>query len=1186
MSEPRGPRTQMSLFGDAAEPLDALSGAGEEVQPEADEEAPGPVLAGSEPEPIDTAAAPPPPDPDVDARVFAVNPHNNVVLEASAGTGKTSVLVVRYVNLLKAGIEPGNILAITFTRKAAAEMRERIIRELRDSAARSEFDKARWIDLRDRLGEIAISTIDAFCLSLLREFPLEADLDPGFEMADETEVPRLVEMSLDRSLRIFSGLAKQDPDIALVLAQLGVSRTREGLASLLDRRLVAWGALDRFLATGPADLTAAVVCRRAAIALQDALRAVPGGLVRFLAEGPVDHPRYQLLVRDLQQLLPDLERAGDAEIRSLLDRVASHFLTADGQPRKGGSIAPYNASHAPSPEAWKRHRAAVVQIAPHIERVVFAFARDLNAVLARGIKRMFGIALAQYRKALEERSVLDFSDVLQRALDLLRQMDEFSQSRFRLESRYHHVLVDEFQDTSRAQWELVSLLIQSWGEGLGLATNPSIFIVGDRKQSIYRFRDAEVAVMHEAGRYIEALRHSGTPRRSISRSFRALPELLEFVNDLFTEMSQPGTRPDHFTYGDTDRFPANAPAANAPVQGGRGPLLGMAIGEDAAICAASVAIEIERILRDETIRDRKTGVPRQAQPGDIAILFRSRTSHREFERELEIRRIPTYVYKGLGFFDADEIKDLTALLRYLADPASDLRAAALLRSRLVRLSDRGLSRLAPRLASALTDPQPPAAIATLDDEDRQVLEHVRRHVGEWLALVDRIPPADLIEQLLPATAYAYEIRGGRRQQAWENLKKMRGLVRRIQNRGYATLARIAEHIDSLTAGDESNAVLEALDAVNLMTVHASKGLEFPIVFVVNLARGASGPPRPIRVIVDGDGGQPSVSVGPFVSETDELEREREKQETRRLMYVALTRARDRLYLSSALKDGMLQPGRGSLAEVLPDSLKALFSRAATAFDECPTLAWSGPSERSFEFRICRPPVAPVAPEDAPEAAIAPVAVASPDDRLGPLPDPGAVLRVPVTAWLAESAPVERVQGGAPRDVAVGTLVHRLFQFADAASCGRSQEPRPRLSPEEEPAFARSLLRGEERAVIEDVDEVVGQALEAWRSMRELPDLAAILASGRRVYEVPFSLRTMRAEGPCILRGTIDCLVRREDGTVVVVEFKTGRPRPEHQRQIDIYVDAARALFPAAPVEGKLVYWEQGPDVSGSEVPGF
>ena len=138
------------------------------------------------------------PDPDTAARQFAVDPLNNVVLEASAGTGKTSVLVARYVNLLKAGVDPSNILAITFTRKASAEMRERILHELRAAAARSEIDRARWVDLRDRLGDIAISTIDAFCLSLLREFPLEADLDPGFSMADETEVPRLIATSLDR----------------------------------------------------------------------------------------------------------------------------------------------------------------------------------------------------------------------------------------------------------------------------------------------------------------------------------------------------------------------------------------------------------------------------------------------------------------------------------------------------------------------------------------------------------------------------------------------------------------------------------------------------------------------------------------------------------------------------------------------------------------------------------------------------------------------------------------------------------------------------------------------------------------------------------------------------------------------------------------------------------------------------
>ena len=1095
-------------------------------------------------------------DPDRAARDFATDPRHNVVLEASAGTGKTSVLVWRFINLLKAGVDPGNILAITFTRKAAAEMRERIIRELKDAAARSEFDKARWNEIRGRLDEIGISTIDAFCLSLLREFPLEADLDPGFDMADETEVPRLVEEALDRSLRIFAALAKGEPDVALVLAQLGVSRTREGLASLLERRLVAWNALDRFLIRGPSDLTAEVVCRRAGTALQDALRAVPGGLARFLADGPIHHPRYQFLARDLNNLA-GLERAGDAQIRAVLDRIGALFLTNDGKARKSGAIPPYKGERDyASAEAAKRHRAAVFQVAPHIENVVAGFKRDINVVLARGIRRMFAIALAQYRKALDDRSILDFSDVLQRALDLLRRMDEFSQSRFRLESRYHHVLVDEFQDTSRAQWELVSLLIQSWGEGLGLATQPSIFIVGDRKQSIYRFRDAEVAVLQEAARSIEALRPSGSPKRSISRSFRAQPELLEFVNELFGEMSQGGARPDEFTYTASDRFPVEMADDRL-----RGPVLGVAVAEDAEGCATAVAEEISRILREETVRDRATGVAREARAGDIAVLFRSRTSHREFEHELELRGIPTYVYKGLGFFDADEIKDVSALLRYLADPRSDLRAAAFLRSRFVRLSDGALARLGPRLAAALTDSAPPPTLDILDAEDRRVLLHVRASVGGWLERVDRVPPADLIEGILPATSYAYELRGPRRAQAWENLKKMRGLIRRIQNRGYATLARIADHMDSLTAGEESNAVIEALDAVNLMTVHASKGLEFPIVFLVNLARGATGPPRPVRIVVDGEGGEPSVSIGPFVSETDEAEREREKHETRRLLYVAMTRARDRLYLSSSLKDGALAPGRGSLAEVLPDSLKRLFEHAATTFPEMTVTGWTGRSGRSFDVRLCRPTV--VVSDAAAIGIPGPGAVAERADAFGPVDlDTPAPSRVGVMDWLAGEGDQEGAAEGDSGDVTAGMLVHRLVESRGLAVT---------TDDEAELKHATRLLRPDERASLQDIDGTVRTAVDAWRGLQNQPEISRLLATGRRYHEVPFSLRTELNGAPVVLRGSIDCLVRLENGAIVVLEFKTGKRRPVHQRQLDVYVEAARRSFPEAVVEGRLVY---------------
>ena len=163
-------------------------------------------------------------------------------------------------------------------------------------------------------------------------------------------------------------------------------------------------------------------------------------------------------------------------------------------------------------------------------------------------------------------------------------------------------------------------------------------------------------------------------------------------------------------------------------------------------------------------------------------------------------------------------------------------------------------------------------------------------------------------------------------QARENLKKLRALIRKVENRGYATLVRIADFLDDLAVGDESNAVVDALDSVSLMTVHAAKGLEFPIVFVVNMHRGAGGPRAPIRVLADGYG-TPSVSIGDFESEADEDMTARDREETKRLLYVALTRARDRLYLAAAVKDGTFKPGRGSLGEVLPRTVGARFEAA-------------------------------------------------------------------------------------------------------------------------------------------------------------------------------------------------------------------------------------------------------------------
>jgi ATP-dependent helicase/nuclease subunit A len=892
-------------------------------------------------EPVSLEVIETPELPDADARRYAVDPGKNVVLEASAGTGKTRVLVDRYVNLLQAGVDPDNILAMTFTRKAAAEMRQRIVERLRDASRVTPADRARWLDLRGRLADIAISTIDAFCLSLLREFPLEADVDPRFELADDTEVPRLIEEALNRALRICRALAATDDDVALVFAQLGERRLRVGLASLLDRRLLAPQLLARYLADGPKTLTAAVACRISASRLQNLFAGLKEGVRPFLRSGPVGRPQFAMLADDILRLcegsvLEGLDsRPGQAAYRAFVDRLRGYFLTQDGKPRgERFSGTSFNAGDCASQADWKRHRDRAASIAPAVAEAIHAFRRDVNVVLSRGVWRILAIVMAEHRRALDARALLDFPGVLERAINLLKQMDEFARSRYRLESRYHHVLVDEFQDTSRAQWELVAQLVRSWSEGAGVSASaipPSIFLVGDRKQSIYGFRDAETALFDEAAGFVGELRGENDARRAISVSFRSSPALLAFVNDVFDAIrtgADEDEAPDYrFRYGDQDRFPVDR-SARVGSDGADDCAVGLVTGGTVQEAAEAVADEIVRLLETATVRDKATGLFRSAGPADIAILFRSRESHREFEAALERRGVQTYVYKGLGFFEANEIQDAVAVLRFLADPMSDLRAASFLRSRIVRLSDRALMQLAPSLANALLAEQPVEAFARLSVEDSAVLAKTRTAVARWLGWIDLMSPAELLDGVLRETAYDIEIRGPRRAQARENLKKLRAMIRRIQNRGYATLSRIADHLERLAVGDESNAAIDAIDAVNLMTVHAAKGLEFPIVFVVNMGRGTGSTRPPIRVATASDG-RPAVAIADFQSDADDETQARGREETKRLLYVAMTRARDRLYLSATVTEGGCRTGRGSLGEVLPRSLVALFPNDAS-----------------------------------------------------------------------------------------------------------------------------------------------------------------------------------------------------------------------------------------------------------------
>ncbi|MGH9175935.1 MAG: 3'-5' exonuclease, partial [Vicinamibacterales bacterium] len=327
-----------------------------------------------------------------------------------------------------------------------------------------------------------------------------------------------------------------------------------------------------------------------------------------------------------------------------------------------------------------------------------------------------------------------------------------------------------------------------------------------------------------------------------------------------------------------------------------------------------------------------------------------------------------------------------------------------------------------------------------------------------------------------------------------------------------------------------------------MTTHAAKGLEFPMVFVVNMHRGSGGSLDAIRVVPPpfgrDDGVEPSVAIGEHETDADRDIEAREAEEGKRLLYVALTRARDRLYLATTLNgEGRFAPFKGGLGRALPPSLAAIVAAAHTTLD--PVISWSGTSGL-HRFRILRP---------SPQMTDAPAPASAAPDRLddfSPLTSTAAV-RIAATE-LAPDAPE------------LGLLVHRAIQ---AGLLGREGDQHTTLD---------RLLRDDERAVIENVPLLVERAIAALAILRARPDVMELFSERTAVvwrrHEVPFSLR--RADA-AIVRGSIDCLVMRENGLIHVLGFKTGRPDPAHQLQLDVYLAAARMLFPGAPVEGHLIY---------------
>ena len=1077
--------------------------------------------------------------PDQAARDFAVDPANDVVLEASAGTGKTRVLVDRYLRLLEKGVDPRHILAITFTRKAAAEMRERVLTDLGRRMTDPALADGVWRALRDRVADIQISTVDAFCFSLLREFPLEAGVDPGFEIADETEMERFANEAMDLTLRVAHGQLSEVEPLRLLFARLNTIVLGNTIRELLDRRHVAVPAVGSFVKRLSGPVTSEAIARAFLDRLRDVLAGSPHR--QALIEDRPAPAEYDWL--DALGRLDEVPAQDGAEAQRLRLRLEDYFLTSN-KPRRQLARHLKRELFA-SPEARKRHEGAVQGLAPMVVELLERLDVEVDGLLARGFQRLLAIAVDKYERLLDEHGLLDFAGMLFHAVRLLERQEEFARSRLKLQARYKHLLIDEFQDTSRLQWRLIELLIDSWGEGEGVADEPtSVFVVGDRKQSIYRFRHAEVTLLDEAARKIAALRPHRQPRRAMTKSFRAGPALLAFFNALGAALQQQSDLDERFTYDERDRFPVpdGGPAATTE------PVVGIVAEPTIEACAAAVAAEASRLVGTAIVRPAD-GVPRPARPDDIAVLFRARAGHQVFEQALEAAGLRTYVYKGLGFFDTPEVLDLHALLRYLAEPDSDLRAVEFLRSRFVRISDVGLTRLAPGFAAALQGTGEPPAQA-LGAVDQGLLDLAREGVRRWLPLADRLTPGELIDLVMRESAYLYELRGPRLAQARENLKKVRGLLRRVEARGYATLGRLASYFETLRAGEESNAIIDASGCVQLMTIHAAKGLEFPIVFVVNIQAQGKGRGQ-VSVIERAPDGLPEVAFRS--TPATKLEDLRETEELRRLWYVAVTRARDRLYLACEVgPQGELRRGMRSLSSLLPPSLAEVFVRSAV--DRNLTRVTWTTDEGAFELQVCRPG------EPATAGAAQPAEPASDHYDVRTLVLPGRALgrvteaETPDARRSPEARSVSREHA-----ILVGTLVHRLL----------ARKLPPDLDDAAVAKRLRDLVRLDERAELDDEEGLIAQAGDLYRRLRRHPIVTGLLEQGEWHSEVPFSFAP--ADRPdTLLRGVIDALVVAPDGTVTVVEFKTGMAHPEHEAQAAQYAQAVQAAL-GRPASVQFVY---------------
>lgn len=855
-------------------------------------------------------------------------------VEAGAGSGKTSALVSRVLALVTSGAaELESIAAITFTEKAAAELRDRIRRELERGAeidARPE-EQARCRRALEQLDGAAIGTLHSFARRLLTEHPVEAQLPPRVEVLDEVSSG----VAFEHRWSIFREELLGDPELERSLLTLVASGVRfEALRILAKAFNDNWDLVEERVpesAAGPPNIC--VLLRPVLEELDEVCAtrcADPANNLRVRLDDIAD---YVARLRSLPNELDVLEAMGaDAPIKPPSFSVRTLGKSADFD-----DVAEVRTRVV---EAGERLDQARRQVG------------EASAKRLAGVLRRFTLEAAEERRRAGQ---LEFHDLLVLARSVLVDPVHGPEVRTRLHERYRHLLLDEFQDTDPIQVELAVRIAAEEPQNPDAGSAAwelvevragHLFFVGDPKQSIYRFRRADISM------FLEAARRFGADHRTVelTANFRTVEPVIGWVNHVFGRLMNEPVRNGVPVPSQPDYVPLDA-MRPAPPSGVPVAVIGREAHDKArradeirALEAAEVAATVARIVNEGWAVDAGDGSWRPARLGDVTILVPTRTSLLFLEDALDDAGIAFRAESSSLVYASRAVRDLLMVLRAVDDPTNDLHIVSALRTPLLGCGDDDLFRFKYRRRghwSYLAD-QPDSVPP--DDPVRVGLDYLRSlyDVRSWIA------PSELLDRIArDRRALELGFVEGRPRDVWRRLRFVIDQARSWSEAVGGNLRQYVQWVDQQVA--EGARVAEAVlpesddDAVRIMTIHSAKGLEFPVTIVSGMSAAPRGRAAAAEVFF------PPIGEAGYKFGKDVRTQEYEAwapidelmglDERIRLLYVACTRARDHLVVSVHRKArvGAAQPAKRTNAELLLDGMGELFGALPDAVEETGTV---------------------------------------------------------------------------------------------------------------------------------------------------------------------------------------------------------------------------------------------------------